>query len=181
VDNRRDFFGRASLVLGGLMSLVVAVPGVAYLLDPILRKSKAETTSSENDFKPLASLAELEVGVPKAFQVIDAHTDAWVRYPEAPIGTVWLIRNPEGAKEPVTAFSADCPHLGCGVMLSADRKNFACPCHTSAFAFDGHPLNSVPPRGMDRLPVKLSADSSPKVLVHWQRFRSQTEEQIPIG
>ena len=98
--------------------------------------------------------------------------------PTGPIGTVWLIRNPEGAKEPVTAFSAECPHLGCGVALSSDRKNFYCPCHTSAFDLEGMPKNAVPPRPMDRLEVELTEADDPEVRVKYQRFRTQTEEQI---
>jgi menaquinol-cytochrome c reductase iron-sulfur subunit len=68
------------------------------------------------------------------------------------------------------------------VNLSADLKSFLCPCHTSNFDFAGKPLNTVPPRPMDRLEVKLSrgADPDSEVQVKFQRFRTQSEEKIPL-
>ncbi len=173
--NRRDFYRLGTIALGSLAALVLAVPGVAYLLDP-LRK-----TTKQGDFLPLAKLSELKVGVPKAVSIIEEHQDAWVNYPKEPIGSVWLIRQLEGAKEPVLAFTTTCPHLGCAVNLSADGTSFYCPCHTSSFDFNGKRLNNIPPRGMDALEVQLSADPDPWVRVKFQRFRSQTEEKIPLA
>jgi Rieske Fe-S protein len=173
--NRRDFYSYATVALGGLMTAVLAVPGVAYLLDPVKRKNRASVP------REVARLSQLAPGVPKAFPVIDEREDAWVKYPREPIGTVWLVRQPEGSKDRVVAFTAECPHLGCPVGLSAEGKSFFCPCHTSAFKFDGTPLNQVPPRGMDRLEVEFSQDADPAVRVRFERFRAQTEEKIPIA
>ena len=174
--NRRDLYRYGTIALGNLVALVLAVPGVAYLIDPLRHKQRA------GDFDPLTRLGQLDEGVPQAFPIIDERQDAWVKYPREPVGSVWLIRQPAGAKEPVIALSAECPHLGCAVNLSADGKSFLCPCHTSNFAFDGKPLNQVPPRPMDRLEVKLSDGSSPnsEVQVKFQRFRTQSEEKIPL-
>ena len=36
--NRRDFYRIGTIALGNLVALVLAVPGVAYLLDPLRRK-----------------------------------------------------------------------------------------------------------------------------------------------
>jgi menaquinol-cytochrome c reductase iron-sulfur subunit len=174
--NRRDFYRYGTIVLGNLVALALAVPGVAYLIDPLRRKSK------EGDFDTLTRLGQLQEGVPRAFPIIDERQDAWVKYPREPVGSVWLIRQPAGAKEPVIAFTAECPHLGCAVNLSGDGKSFLCPCHTSSFDFDGKPRNQVPPRAMDRLEVKLSngADPDSEVQVKFQRFRTQSEEKIPL-
>jgi menaquinol-cytochrome c reductase iron-sulfur subunit len=172
---RRDLFRFATVALGGLMGLVVAVPGVAYLLDPLRRKFK------QSDFSPLARLNDLEPGVPRAFPIIAERQDAWIRYPPEPVGTVWLVRQPEGASPAVIAFTAECPHLGCSINLAANHKSFLCPCHTSAFGFEGKPLNAVPPRAMDRLEVKLSPGTDPEVSVRFERFRSMSEEKIPLG
>jgi menaquinol-cytochrome c reductase iron-sulfur subunit len=173
--NRRDFYRFGTIVLGNLVALALAVPGVAYLLDPIRRKSR------QGDFDTVARLNQLAVGVPQAFPIIDERQDAWVRYPREPVGSVWLIRQPDGAKEPVIAFTSECPHLGCAVNLAADGKSFLCPCHTSNFAFDGKPLNQVPPRPMDQLEVKLSEGDDPEVRVKFQRFRTQSEEKMPLA
>jgi menaquinol-cytochrome c reductase iron-sulfur subunit len=173
--NRRDFHRYGTIVLGNLVALTLAVPGVAYLVDPLRRKRK------EGEYRPLAKLDELPVGVPKSFAIIEERQDAWVKYPPEPIGSVWLVRQPEGSKVPVVAFTAECPHLGCAVNLSADGKNFFCPCHTSSFDFTGKPLNTVPPRGMDTLDVKVTTDADPSVEVRFQRFRTQAEEKIPLA
>ena len=68
-----------------------------------------------------------------------------MKYPREPVGSVWLIRQPDGAKPEVVAFTAECPHLGCAVNLAADGKSFLCPCHTSAFTFDGQAAERDPP------------------------------------
>jgi menaquinol-cytochrome c reductase iron-sulfur subunit len=184
VTSRRDLFFRlGTFLLGGAMTLVLAIPGVAYLLDPVWKRGKAGAADdAEGDFFELpVRVGDLKVGEPQAFPIEAERQDAWVKYPKEPVGSVWLIRQPEGSKEPVLALSAECPHLGCGVNLAADRRNFACPCHTSAFALDGEPLNQIPPRPMDRLEVRLSGDGDPKVRVQFRRFRSQTEEKIPLA
>lgn len=173
--NRRDLYRYGSIALGSLMGLVLAVPGVAYLLDPIWRRSKA------GGYTTLVRLSELKPGEPRAFPIVAERQDAWVRYPREPVGSVWLIRQPAGKEPPVVAFSAECPHLGCSVNLAADRKSFLCPCHTSAFDFQGDRLNAIPPRGLDGLDVELSKDSDPEVRVKFQRFRTMSKEKIPLG
>ena len=173
--NRRDFHRYGTVVLGGLVTLALAVPGVAYVVDPLRRKSKA------GGFRRLAALSELKVGVPRSFAVIDERQDAWVKYPDEPVGSVWLVRQPAGATPQVLAFTAECPHLGCAVNLAADGAKFLCPCHTSAFDFAGKALNTVPPRGMDTLDVKLTPGDDPVVGVKFARFRTTDKEKTPLA
>jgi menaquinol-cytochrome c reductase iron-sulfur subunit len=178
--HRRDLYRYGTHILGGLMGLALAVPGVAYLLDPLGKKSQAA------EFHTLARLGELKVGEPRAYRIIDDRVDAWVRYPREPVGSVWLIRQPPGSDEVVVALSAECPHLGCAVNLAADGKKFQCPCHTSAFDFRGQRLNQIPPRGMDRLEVEGAEaidpqDPDAEIRVRFQRFRTMSEEKIPLG
>ena len=52
--------------------------------------------------------------------IIEATKDAWVTYPSEPLGSIWLVRLPEGAEPPLTAFTAECPHLGCAITLASD-------------------------------------------------------------
>jgi menaquinol-cytochrome c reductase iron-sulfur subunit len=171
---RRDFYRFATVGLGGLIGLVLAVPGVAYIVSPLRKKGREET------FETLTRLKQLEVGVPRSFAIIEERHDAWVKYPREPVGSVWLIRQADGANPPVIALSSECPHLGCAVNLTADAKSFLCPCHTSAFDLEGTKKNTVPPRNMDRLKVELTSGDDPEVRVKFQRFRTQSEEQIPL-
>ena len=94
---RRDFFRIATMAVGGLMGLVLAVPGVAYVISP-LRKKEGEGT-----FESLTRLSQLEAGVPRSFAIIKERRDAWVKYPREPVGSVWLIRQPAGSEQPVIA------------------------------------------------------------------------------
>jgi menaquinol-cytochrome c reductase iron-sulfur subunit len=174
--NRRDFYRFGTVAVGGLVTLVLAIPGVAYLLDPLFKKGRGE-----GDFEALTRLGVLRVGVPQSFSVVEERRDAWVKYPMEPVGSVWLVRQSEGSKEPVLAFTSECPHLGCAVSLSADHKFFFCPCHTSSFNFDGSKKNDIPPRGMDTLEVRLSNDPDPLVSVKFQRFRPQIKEKVPLA
>ena len=99
-----------------------------------------------------------------------------MKYPKEPVGSVWLIRQ-TGDKPEVLAFTAECPHLGCAVGLSADQKSFFCPCHTSSFGFDGSMQNKVPPRGMDLLEVEFTKEADPQVQVKFERFQTQSTER----
>lgn len=172
---RRDFYRFGTIALSNVVALFLAVPGVVYVLDP-LRK-----TSKKGEFQRLARLSDLAVGVPRSFAVIDERQDAWVKYPKEPVGSVWLIRQPEGSKPGVVAFTAECPHLGCAVNLTPDSRRFLCPCHTSVFDLKGKPLNTIPPRGMDTLQVELSRDDDPEILVRFERFRTQEKEKTPLA
>lgn len=171
---RRDFYRFATVGLGFLTGLVLAVPGVAYIASPLRKKGREES------FETLTRLNQLEVGVPRSFAIIEERRDAWVKYPREPVGSVWLVRQPDGAEQPVIALSSECPHLGCAVNLTADGKSFLCPCHTSAFDLQGTKKNTVPPRNMDRLKVELTKGDDPEVRVKFQRFRTQSEEQISL-
>lgn len=176
--NRRDWFRIGTTFLRGVIGLVLAVPAASYLLTPLLRKRQGAS-----GFTPITRLGDLTVGVPKAFPVYLERQDAWVKYPAEPVGTVWLVRQPEGAKSPVVALSAECPHLACQIKLSGDQKSFLCPCHDSHFQLDGERINKISPRAMDSLEVSDldAADPNAMIGVKFERFRTMTEEKTPLG
>lgn len=171
---RRDFYRYAIFTLYSLMGFALGLPALAYLLSPFRKKGR------EGSYSPLTRMSQLKVGVPRSFAIMDQRQDAWVKYPAEPVGSVWLIRQPEGANPAVLAFTSECPHLGCAINLTADGKDFLCPCHTSSFTLDGKPRNAVPPRPMDQLDVELSEGADPEVRVKFQRFRTLSKEQIPL-
>jgi menaquinol-cytochrome c reductase iron-sulfur subunit len=172
--HRREFYRLGTLVLGNAFALALAVPGLKYLLDPLTKQGNAGA------FRPLARLGQLKVGEPQAFSIIAERQDAWVRYPRQPVGSVWLVRQPEGVEPSVVALSSECPHLSCPVALAADGKGFLCPCHDSVFDLDGKRRNTVSPRAMDRLDVELSTGPDPEIRVKFLRFRPQSEERKPL-
>ena len=174
MPHRRDLIRLGAVALGNLFALALAVPGLKFVLDPLGKKAAG------GDFHPLTRLGQLKVGEPQSFAIIARRQDAWVRYPEEPVGSVWLIRQPEGAKIPVTALSSECPHLSCPVNLAPDRQSFLCPCHGASFGLDGAKHNEVAARGMDTLSVALSGGDDPQVLVKFARFQPQSAEKRPL-
>ena len=118
------------MAVGGLMGLVLAVPGVAYVVSPLRKKE------SEGSFETLTRLSQLDAGVPRSFAIIKERHDAWVKYPREPVGSVWLIRQPAGGRAPVIAFTSECPHLGCAINLSGRQARGSCapatPAHSTS-------------------------------------------------
>ena len=175
MPNRRDLYRLGAIALGNLFALALAVPGLKYLLDPL-----GKSTGS-SDYRPLTRLGQLKVGEPRAFSIIASRQDGWVKYPEEPVGTVWLVRQPDGSTPAVLAFSAECPHLSCPISLAPDHKSFLCPCHSGNFQFNGSRINEVAARGMDSLPVELSSDSDPEVRVKFERYQPQIAERRTLA
>jgi menaquinol-cytochrome c reductase iron-sulfur subunit len=174
MPSRREFYRVGTLILGGAIKLGLAVPCVAYLLDPIFRKG-----GSGSKFD-LTRLNSLQVGEPRSFPIIAEKADSWVKYPPEPIGTVWLVRQPEGSPQRVLALTGECPHVGCAIGLADGGKSFVCPCHMAKYNLKGERQNLVSPRGMDTLEVTLSEGEDPMVSVHFQRFRPQTKEKTAL-
>ena len=174
MPSRRDFYRIGSYLLGGAMACGLAIPGIAYVLDPLRRKSGGGAT------RELVKLSDLKVGAPQSFAVLDERRDAWTKYPREPVGTVWLVRRPEGTEPAVVAYTAACPHLGCSIALAAGGKSFICHCHQARFGLDGVPRNSVALRGMDTLAVTLTEDDDPGVVVEFRKFRTQRKEKTPL-
>jgi menaquinol-cytochrome c reductase iron-sulfur subunit len=175
MPNRRDVFRLGAIALGNVFGLALAVPGVRFLLDPLGK------TGSLGSFRVLSTLGQLKVGEPRAFAIIARKQDGWVKYPEEPVGSVWLVRQPEGSKEPVVALSAECPHLSCPIPLAPDGQSFLCPCHGANFTLEGQKVNDVAARGMDTLAVELSSAADPEVLVKFERFQPQSAEKKPLA
>lgn len=174
MPSRRDLFRSLSIALGSAMGLVLAVPGVRFLIDPLFKRGQG------GGFRPIAKLGELTPDKPVSFPILEERRDAWVKYPREPVGSVWLIRRGEGSDAKVEAFTAECPHKGCAISLASDGL-FACPCHMAKFALDGRALNDIAPRGMDPLELKLTPGPEPEVLVKFERFRPMAKERKPLG
>jgi Rieske Fe-S protein len=167
--SRRTFL--AALVGAGsaVIGLVLAVPGAAYVIDPLLRSG-----GKKGRWVRVAKLDALAEDQPVAVPVIGEQTDAWTRQDNVRLGMVWLRK--KGDK--VMALNAECPHLGCKVAYNKEQKHFGCPCHDSSFSEDGQRLGGPAPRSMDPLDVRVTDGS---VEVRFVRYRAQTEERIEVG
>lgn len=181
--NRRTFFEKLAAVVAGTLAIVTPfVVGAVAFISPLFKKNTSPQVR-------VALLSQVpDDGLPRSFPVVTNHVDAWTKYPEQRVGSVYLIRKPGEAKP--TAFTAKCPHAGCFVGYKLGDELFRCPCHTSAFNLDGsraHGDAEVAPRGMDRLPVELRTvnlsdeSATTEVWVEFIDFQTGHKEAIPTA
>ena len=140
------------------------------ILDPLRRSAGASGAIK------VATLESLpNDGVPRKFAIIADRSDAWNKFPQVPVGAVYLRRTSETE---VQAFNVICPHAGCPVDYVAERKGYLCPCHDSTFELDGKVRDpkSPSPRGLDDLKVDIRAGG--EVWVEFKNFVTGHAEKV---
>jgi Rieske Fe-S protein len=171
-SGRRSFFKEAATVLLGAVAILGPIgAAISVALDP-LRKGKA----SNNNFVRITSLESVPAdGVPRKFEVIAERTDAWNKFPNTPIGAVYLRRTND---KNIEAFNVVCPHAGGFIDYNRSEKCFLCPLHNSAFTLDGSikDPSSPSPRPMDSLKVEVRDG---EIWVAFKNFLAGTREKIP--
>lgn len=171
--DRRAFVKVCALAIGGGISTLPFAAGVIAFLDPLRRQAEA------GGFLRVASLAALPAdGLPRKFSVIATRTDAWNKFPNVPIGAVYLRRTGE---QTVEAFNVVCPHAGCFVDFKEAERFYLCPCHNSTFNLDGsiRDKKSPSPRGLDPLEVEIR--NGTEVWVQFRNFRAGTRDRQPLA
>lgn len=169
---RRNFLVKAAAAAcGGLVALIPLASGILFFLDPLRKRG------SGGDYIKVADLASLPSdGQPMKFSIISDKVDCWNRFPNQPIGAVYVSRTGPDA---VTVFNVTCPHLGCAVDYRAAENCYHCPCHDSRFNPAGTPENMIPPRGLDSLEVDSAKLAQGEVWVKFQNFMSGLAEKTP--
>lgn len=161
--------------IGLLVGVVPVLAGLAFFLDPLMRKKKGN--AGDGFLKMPVSLEALEVnGEPLLVKIIMDKVDAWNTYLKQPVGSVYLRR---ADKDRVVAFNSRCPHLGCTVDYKPAEKHYFCPCHASTFGEDGLRQNQIPPRDLDGLDVEIR--NGTEVWVKFQQFRATTPKKTPVA
>ena len=170
---RRDFLKKAAAAgIGGAIVMVPLAAGATVLLDPLWRKAAA------GEMVFITSLDSLPVdGPPRKFAILAGRVDAWNKFPNAPIGAIYLRRVGD---QTVEALNVICPHAGCFVDFRPNQKDFFCPCHNSSFALSGSIADpkSPSPRGLDHLETEIRNGS--EVWVRFQNFQTGHQEKIPV-
>ena len=170
---RRDFLKKACAVgLGTATVLVPLAAGVTVLLDPLRRKTAAGEKMLITTLDTLP-----RDGTPQKFAIIASRVDAWNKLPNAPVGAIYLRRTGDLTAE---AINVVCPHAGCFVDFRADKKDYYCPCHNSAFSIDGKIADpaSPSPRGLDTLEVEIRGGR--EVWVLFQNFQTAKKAKVPV-
>lgn len=145
--NRRGFLGVATWSIGGLISLMIGIPAVAYILSPALSKEKSQS------WMRLGSIKKVELGTPTLFKANLTRQTGWL-VEEDKIGVYVLSDN----SRDFIAMSNICTHLGCRVRWIADQQIFLSPCHFGVFDREGKVISGPPPRPLDRYEVKVEND-----------------------
>jgi cytochrome b6-f complex iron-sulfur subunit len=124
--SRRSFFNMLWIFLG-FVALAEFISVVGAFLLPKKRRIKAGNFG-----------AIIEAGPVEKFP-FDSVT-AFIR------GRFYLARLEDGG---FLALSRKCTHLGCTIPWISKEKNFACPCHSSAFDIRGEMISPPAPRALD--------------------------------
>lgn len=171
-QSRRRFLKFATVAIGGIIGAVMTVPIVRYLFYPVGRRI-VSSTREPVDVGPSSSIV---AGAPPVRVAIRAKSvrDAWSVATDVPLGAAWISRTQAGE---LVAFSSTCPHLGCAVDLSADKTQFKCPCHSSAFGLDGVKKGGPAKRSLDDLDAR---DIDGRVLVTYKRFRADVSNREEV-
>lgn len=164
-------------LLGAIVGIVPVIPCIAFFLDPLIRKKKSKGEDNRVEAGKFVRVAALDAlpddGTPKLFTVYQDVVDAWNKFPNQAMGSVFLRKLKDGT---ISCFNQTCPHLGCAVNYRGAEKDFFCPCHTSAFNLEGEKINAIPPRGMDPLKTKIEDG---QILIEYKKFQGATSERIP--
>ena len=146
MDEARQVSRRGFVVwaIGGLISLGMGIPAIAYIIGPALQRGATQ------NWIRLGSTAKVELGTPTLFKSKIQRQTGWIVNEEEL--SVYVLTD---TGRDFVAMSNICTHLGCRVRWVADRREFFCPCHNGVFDKDGKVLAGPPPRPLDRYEVKV--------------------------
>jgi menaquinol-cytochrome c reductase iron-sulfur subunit len=194
---RRSFMANATLAVGAIVGVVLAVPIVGSLIP--------ENGGSKGNWAPLTKdeFASLQSGTNKPVKLEFTLKSKDSYLPEQAAGEyVWGIKvasadkfmagRPDLTKPSLpysdgtydvvnmnfVILSPICPHLGCRPIWSDDANRFQCPCHGSQFDLQGEHLAGPAPRGMDPLPLR---EQSGNAEIMWIRYQSGTPDRVIIS
>lgn len=141
--SRRDFMKMTILAIGNVIGLSLTIPGVAYILGPVLKGKQVE------GWIQLGSTTKIEIDSPTLFKVNLQRQTGWVA-DEEQLAVYVLTENGQD----FIAMSNVCTHLGCHVRWVTEQNKFFCPCHDGVFDKYGNVVSGPPPRALDRYEVK---------------------------
>lgn len=132
--SRRKFLERMVIGLGSVTAMVLAVPLVAFLLAPVLKRRAPRWQS-------VGLVEQFKLGETVKVTYLDAAQLPWAGY--AAQSAAWLSRDQDGS---FLALSSYCTHTGCPVRWERGAELFLCPCHGGVFRRDGTVAAGPPPR-----------------------------------
>lgn len=194
--SRRKFMANATITIGGLIGLGLAIPIVGSLIPDVGAGGATWTPLDEAGWKQLQTSTDKAVQISFNLSTKDAYLPTQ-SLPES----VWGIKVKDPAKfkslrtdlfapdgKPdvpyqvmtmgFVIFSPICPHLGCRYNYDATANKFACPCHGSQFDHDGAHIAGPAARGLDPLPLR---EQTGKAEIEWIRYKPTIPDRIVVS
>lgn len=145
--SRRNFLAIATGAIGAVIGVVIAIPAVAYVIGPALKRKTSE------NWVRLGPTSKVELGTPTLFKTIIERQTGWI----VTEGELSVYTLTEDGRDYI-ALSNICTHLGCRVRWITDQGQYFCPCHNAAFDKIGQVVSGPPPRPLDRYETKVEDD-----------------------
>ncbi len=144
---RRNFLAIAIGAIGAVIGVVIAIPAVAYVVGPALKRKTSE------NWVRLGPTSKVELGTPTLFKTVIERQTGWIMTEEEL--SIYILT--EDGRDYI-ALSNVCTHLGCRVRWITDQGQYFCPCHNAAFDKIGLVVSGPPPRPLDRYETKVEDD-----------------------
>jgi menaquinol-cytochrome c reductase iron-sulfur subunit len=160
---RRSFMVRTIIGIGVFIGAALAVPLGGFGILPALRKKEAGWSDA-------GTIKDLKVNGPQERRFFQMVKSGWQE--EKQERSIWIVKKPDNT---VTAYSPNCPHLGCGYRWFDADQRFKCPCHASVFDINGKVLSGPAPRGLDTLDTKVEDG---RVMVKYEVFQLGTAKKL---
>jgi Rieske Fe-S protein len=141
---REDFLKATIFGVGGLITVSLGVPAIAYVISP------ARKTNQSEEWIRVGSVSKVETGTPTLFKVKIQRTTGWIVNEEELSFYVFTDNGRD-----YIVMSNICSHLGCRVRWIAEQEQFFCPCHNGVFDKEGNVVSGPPPKPLDRFEVKI--------------------------
>src|SRR6202011_3718767 len=166
--SRRSFLGALLAVGGFCVGALLSVPLVRFALFPLLRRP---TELKESSVGALTDFSSLTEPVMRTIQI--EQVDGWRKAISEK--AVYVTKDSQGQLRVLTSI---CPHLGCTVPWSKEKKQFICPCHGGTLSADGSGVSGPSQRGMDTLETSVQGG---QLLVRFQYFRQLVSDKEIVG
>lgn len=141
--SRRKFMIRTIVGVFSFIAAAMAVPLTGLGILPALKKR-------ESLWSDTGTVHDLLIDSPQERRFFEIVKRGWRE--EKVERSLWLVKKSDGR---VTAFSPNCPHLGCGYRWVWSELKFYCPCHASVFDIEGNVISGPAPRALDALETKV--------------------------
>lgn len=142
-QKRRTFFKACMAVIGGLISLAMAVPLIGFAISPAFR-------TASKKWVDLGIVDLLKGSRYKKINYTFNAKDGWVETHKK--RSVYVTDQGNGN---FVVFSRVCSHLGCLVRWDEQKDQFLCPCHGGVFDSAGKVVAGPPPQSIEKLTVKV--------------------------